>query len=157
EFNALGNELAEAGAKLDRLWTLGVGLDDDDVWLHLLRESPQLDVYAIWLSSKGPEALNGWQKAIDNKVSRAVVLHADFSLPLEARLAQVCTLISDDRARSPAQVFEVTLGKRFWRHVRDFEARYRDMAKTQNGALLMPHVDRYRTNYEQLKELLLSI
>lgn len=159
EFNALGNELARVGADLARLWTLGVGLEDDDVWVHLCREAAQLEVYAVWLSTKDPSTLEPWGRLITSKVHKAVVLQADRSAPIEVRLADLCTLLQDERVRrAAADVFSVSLGKRFRNHVHDFESRYREMGlKGIDGKMLMPIVNKFRGDYGQLKELLLSV
>jgi hypothetical protein len=167
QVNALGEELQRLGNDLNQLWTVGVGLADDDVWSYLCQKKSEVEVFALWVSQ--PDAptddLLPWCEAIVDRIGRATVLRRDLvpSNPalLDGCLNDICTLIVDRDGNEPdshgAFVYRVRLGTRFWKRVCEFEGRYSDLRAGAGSATQLSLAGEFTQRYDQLYMFLLSI
>lgn len=83
EFNDLGMELIQIGAQAHTVWTVGVGLQDDDVWTFLTANAKGLEIVALHLDSSAindrAALLQPWTQVLGHGVSKVTVLAATLS------------------------------------------------------------------------------
>jgi hypothetical protein len=77
EINALGTDLRALAEKIDTLWAVGVGLEDDDVWAYLASVRKPLTVHALLINdARDPEAYcRPWLDAFGGHMDRVEVVH----------------------------------------------------------------------------------
>lgn len=109
ETNALGADLEILGQRTENLFTVGVGLTDDDVWAYLCSpiEGPK-SITALWTDNKNVEektelSLHRWHKAVSPR--SVSVLHApwdnDNRVTLDNRLENLSKEIEGATTTSP--------------------------------------------------------
>lgn len=164
EVNSLGRELEKLGSSLDILWTLGVGLRDDDVWSYVCAEKQPKHVVCLWCSSQEKKALEPWEETVCKPDRHITVLHAK---PPDGTvgagfLAERISMVKDTLASlnpprnrqggTPRSV----ISPKFLKAAEEFETRYRQMQEKSRPMTQLALVDEYRDRYQQLKQLLLS-
>jgi hypothetical protein len=60
ESNDLAGELIRFGKALGSLWTVGVGLEDDDVWAYVCSPESTFDIIPLWFSADAGIGTSGW-------------------------------------------------------------------------------------------------
>lgn len=80
EVNELGAELVQLGARAHMVWTIGVGLQDDDVWSFLTADADNLEIVALSMERSDVAApLDQWMAALGKGVRKVTVLSAALS------------------------------------------------------------------------------
>lgn len=83
EVNDLGSELARLGAKAHTIWTVGVGLAEDDVWRYLTSRAKDLDIVSFWLTeysatTQDKAKLGEWHEGLGEGVAHVTMLNAPY-------------------------------------------------------------------------------
>lgn len=166
ETNELGAALMTLGGELDLLWTLGVGLTDDDVWTYLCSPASAFEIIALRLSREttADEVRRGiepWGQVVGASAERITVFAGPRpASPSEAQLADrltnVLDLLEHGRRRPGA-------GGRRWRLREEIEARYakfdrqyRAAHESARLAAIYPLLEEFRPDYDNLCHTLLT-
>lgn len=165
EVNALADELQSVGSELGNLWSIGVGLERDDVWNFLCKKPrKEFAVWCLWLSDRGPEALKDWWDGVQSTVHSATVfkspLPAEPAAPdLFSHLNSISAMINADREPDEPlwpKNFVFKLSQHFKDRAREFQKHYDPLIKLGCNETIVSLVRTFYVQYDQLKTLLLS-
>jgi hypothetical protein len=83
EVNDLGGELVRLGSETHTVWSIGVGLEDDDVWTFLTLNSLDLEIVALRAGTSQVDdlaaKLEPWKQVLGEGVTKTTVLAAQLS------------------------------------------------------------------------------
>lgn len=153
EVNEIGDELGKLGKQLSSVWTFGVGLQEDDVWLHLCRGDQPAHIVALWLTDKAARRdLGPWEKLVAKRNRKVTVLSSSFasSNGRPALAERMEDLAREIVSRAPRRgQNEVRRGR-----IDDFEKAYADALANEHDTA--PIVKKYRYDFNTLREHFLS-
>lgn len=104
EVNELGNELVRLGKETRTVWSIGAGLQDDDVWTFLTLNARDLEIVALHMG-ESPAAdlrptLRPWAQVLGDGVTKITVLTAQLpDRTLHHCVTQLNTLLKPLRPR----------------------------------------------------------
>jgi hypothetical protein len=155
EVNAISAELARLGQRTDTLWSIGVGLDDDDVWSYVCSQNDELQVVALWMvGDKESEAkLDDWYTIVTSEEVKPLVLRSNYEdVNGTPRLAACLSELAQEIANraSQAEPPSTYAGP----SVERFDEEYTSTFEV--GHDITPVIDRYRLDYIAAYEHFLS-
>lgn len=157
EVNDLGTELARLGSKAHTVWTVGVGLVDDDVWSYLTSQAQDLDIVSFWAtpqdaSRDAEETLGAWLSVLGDGVSHVTVLNAAFGKDPHALRQGLHDFIGKPaqvkRTRHKSVQLEATL--------ETFDDRWRMAYLTGTPSAMSFVVDQFYQEYSDLVHFMLT-
>lgn len=161
EVNALGSELVELGKTIDALVTVGVGLQDDDVWAYLRGGTNQFAVVALLLTNKmkvplPPTFREWWRLVSQTKAPGPLrVLRGDYTkAPLNVWLDELRTNILP--AHRTASNGDVGLSSHVLRRISEFDRQYERLLASAPRASLLALVNDFKSDFEGLRVYLMS-
>jgi len=160
EVNDLGGELAKLGAKTHTVWTVGVGLLDDDVWSHLTSKANDLEVVSFWVtegdrSQDAEETLQAWIRMLDAGagVTRATVLNAVLGKNSRALLSSIDHFLCEFGTQSEAQPRQTA---RLAATLRKFDEQWGMASKIGTQRAISFVVDEFEQDYSDLFHFMLT-
>jgi hypothetical protein len=159
ETNALGAQLAALGISASEIWSLGAGLQVDDIWAYLCgRGAPSSVLVAVLLRSRGrtpvASTIAEWADLVAGAPTTCV-LHADDvdEVTLAERLTAITKALASQR---------LTAGRahgpraRLLDRSKAFEQGYRDALRRGNEAAALVIVEEFRHDFHSLREFFMS-
>jgi hypothetical protein len=171
EVNALGLDLSRLGNNLRRVWAVGVGLRDDDVWAYLCAGATNPEVVALWMTPASADTLDAraradlapWASIVTSERRSVTVLAAELpAVPPAADTPPLLATCLDGIAaellrghrRAPAQ--QGLLSSPICERSKAFDDAYQGALRTGSTAALRATVDDARRDYHAIRNFLLS-
>lgn len=165
ETNALGAQLEALGQRLESVWTVGVGLEDDDIWASLCGARSHFSISALWLGrseadGRPPdvrEKTRPWADLTTAGGREVTVVHGILGettlvecLDSMARVVVSCT------ATPPRQGKRRSISQYLLERCRRFDEDYLMRCEQSDPGTLMALVASHRRDFDALREYLLS-
>ena len=153
EINALGTELQKLGADLGTVWTVGVGLLDDDVWAYLCGPTSPPRVVALWVSDNEPMHLKNWMQLVESPDRTLCVLQAPENEAISDFPGMLNRFSDFVKAGKP----QYKSGKSTYMEDRCalFNERYEGTRRTGSLLAIRAIVQEFQTDYRALHDYLL--
>jgi hypothetical protein len=177
EVNALGTQLTALGRVAQEIWTVGVGLNPDDIWAYLCGPARRMEgstarqgrdagpvVNAILARPDGKPpkdepTIERWAAYLQATTAVAV-LHGPVRTPLSpsaptlaTQLGRVCTHLQSQSGQSPRVDGPRA---RLLSRSEEFQERYLSALTKPNDAAALAVVEEFRHDFEALREHFLS-
>ncbi|MGB7440122.1 MAG: SIR2 family protein [Coleofasciculaceae cyanobacterium] len=104
ETNNIGDKLIEIGKYINHIWTVGVGLQDDDIWSHLCVSKNSFTVNSIYTTEeedkkKIEDKLKSWLRLVKISSNEITIFYGNYKdNKLSSYLETIQTIIKDGKS-----------------------------------------------------------
>lgn len=151
ETNDVAELLRRCGASLESLWTVGIGLLDDDVWASLAAGPRPSSIQCIWLDDRSDDHLKSWRRLVDRGSRSVVVVKAARSQSLSQVLNSVCDYLGVPSEPRPRARTRPQVEKRW----KTFDTKYADALRVGADVAVAAVAEEYRSDYLAIVDHLL--
>ncbi len=159
QINELGTQLALLGATLGQIWTIGVGLLDDDVWGYLLSRARDVDIVCLWVTDKKDCELRNWWTLVNDMTHRKVVIRVGYEQANRDYCQVLKTIgyqIREGTASGNGTRKETKKICRFLKRCNEFENRYEEALNNGSQSAVQAIIAEYKHDYLALHGYILA-